>query len=739
MQPQEWVRAEPWRAGPGLMAAMGLGANGGQDGAEVGGTKPVSHGEPPSEASSEDPVSREQVAASHTEPVSRGSADSEVLNGGEEPVSRGEAEPSDASGEEPVSRGEAEPSNASGEELVSREDPAAAERAGSEAMWRSVIGERSEAVGRMAAVQAPKGVRLRPRPNLGGTGDTDLGILPFGEAVHVQRRTEHGWCWVVVVGNGAAGFVEQHFLAMNPPDPGARLLLVKPGDKLHEVVSRHYQVREGNDARLYVQAIVAANRGRRGVYLEEGELDDLEEAVRTESAERTVATYRGAKVRKGHAIWLPNESFVAALRSLGAIGSGESVPNAVWRGAKAMAGAALDEARYAAAFTIGLLEGGFGAVVDLFSGAAELVQAVAQVALEVVTGDGAALVAMARGWVSKLQKVWENRDAIAEDFLRKWESEDAWTRGNFQGEVLGWVMMTALLCIATAGAGALSAAGQISGRWAAILRALAAIDALGDLTTYVGAAARLPAKAASHLRGKLGVSGEVVPSTSAAPPTTGGWEDLGESLDEPAHAGGRQPAGHGADEARANGTSAGESTKRVEVLPKSWRNFDPQHNEAFLERLRAFRGNDLLKEDFSGGEGRIFAADGKETVLKRWYSKRLRDLDQSVAKLEEMQQELTRFPHLQKDITVVRVHERGPDWIVRDFDANSLELKAAGAEAQAARVRLVQELEKLSLQSPGGKLAGELGGLLAKLRREPPSANLHWSPSLQKILIIDLQ
>lgn len=104
-----------------------------------------------------------------------------------------------------------------------------------------------------------------------------------------------------------------------------------------------------------------------------------------------------------------------------------------------------------------------------------------------------------------------------------------------------------------------------------------------------------------------------------------------------------------------------------------------------------------------------------------------------------MQMELTRFPQLQKDIKVVRVHERGPDWIVRDFDANSLELKAAGADAQAARVRLVQELEKLSLQSPGGKLSGQLGGLLAKLRREPPSANLHWSPSTQKILIIDLQ
>ncbi|MBK7534011.1 MAG: hypothetical protein IPI49_01305 [Myxococcales bacterium] len=364
MQPQEWVRVEPWQPGPGLMSAMGLGAAGGEDRVSEASAEPVSRGEP------EDPDWQQSEAVSRTADPDQ----EQELVSREEPVSRGAV----AGATEPVVSGD---------------------RAGSEAMWRSAIGERSEAVGHMACVQAPKGVRLRPRPELGGTGGaggTDLGILPFGEAVHVQRRTEHGWCWVVVVGSGAVGFVEQHFLAMDPPDPGARLLLVKPGDELHAVVSRHYAVRKGSDARLYVQAIVEANRGRRGVYLEEGELGFVEEVLRTESAERTVETYRGAKVRKGNAIWLPSESFAAALRSLGAIGSGESIPSAAWRGAKAMAGAALDGARYAAAFTIGLLEGGFGAVMDLFSGAAELVQTVAKVALELLTGDGAALVAMAR-------------------------------------------------------------------------------------------------------------------------------------------------------------------------------------------------------------------------------------------------------------------------------------------------------------------------------------------------------
>jgi hypothetical protein len=60
-------------------------------------------------------------------------------------------------------------------------------------------------------------------------------------------------------------------------------------------------------------------------------------------------------------------------------------------------------------------------------------------------------------------------------------------------------------------AGALTAAdataaslAMASGKWATVLRTLRTVDALGDITTYVGQAARLPGKAAAVLRRKLG-------------------------------------------------------------------------------------------------------------------------------------------------------------------------------------------------------------------------------------------
>ncbi len=160
----------------------------------------------------------------------------------------------------------------------------------------------------------------------------------------------------------------------------------------------------------------------------------------------------------------------------------------------------VDAAAYGAAFTVGLLEGAWDAIVDLFEGAADMIELVAKTAYQLVIGNPGAVKAMLMSWVAKLEVAWSNRDKLADDFMQKWESDDAWTRGNFQGEVLGWVMMTALLIMATSGASSLAAA---TGRWASVLRVLSTIDALGDVTTYVAKLGRLPGKVTETLRDRF--------------------------------------------------------------------------------------------------------------------------------------------------------------------------------------------------------------------------------------------
>ena len=79
---------------------------------------------------------------------------------------------------------------------------------------------------------------------------------------------------------------------------------------------------------------------------------------------------------------------------------------------------------------------------------------------------------------------------------------------------------------------------------------------------------------------------------------------------------------------------------------------------------------------------------------------------------------------------VVGVKEVGSDWILRDFDPDSIEIRNAldDPEVAAARQRVLTELE--------GTTDPTLRTILNRLRRN--SANIHWSPSKNKILIIDM-
>ena len=102
---------------------------------------------------------------------------------------------------------------------------------------------------------------------------------------------------------------------------------------------------------------------------------------------------------------------------------------------------------------------------------------------------------------------WEHRGAIADEFLKKWNAESMWDRGLFQGEVLGWIMMTVLLILITMGEDAPAAVAGIVARWPQLVKLLKTVDTLGDVTTYVGAAAKfakVPGKAASCVAGKFG-------------------------------------------------------------------------------------------------------------------------------------------------------------------------------------------------------------------------------------------
>jgi len=378
-------------------------------------------------------------------------------------------------------------------------------------MWGHTFGEASTPVGKFGRVQAPKGVYLRSRPLPGA--ESDGAPLPFNGMVHVERRTTQGhanerWCYVVGTDAGTAGFCEERYLAIDPPEPTATLRRTAAGEHLAAIAAEAFGTpTDENNSRLQVQVLYLANRDRAGVKLDHVELGFKDRALRGDDEEQTLKVYKGAKVIEGGSLWIPSKAFLEQLKAAGAVTSGSTYATEAWDKAKDAVSGVVDGAKYVAGFIVGILEGAYNAVVDLFKGAVDMVEAVLKIVWNLVTGNLGAIKDMLMGWVDKMKIAWEHRGEIADEFLKKWNAESMWDRGLFQGDVLGWVMMTVLLILVTMGEDAPAAVAGIVTRWPQLVKLLKTVDTLGDVTTYVGAAAKVakaPGKAASYVAGKFG-------------------------------------------------------------------------------------------------------------------------------------------------------------------------------------------------------------------------------------------
>jgi hypothetical protein len=373
------------------------------------------------------------------------------------------------------------------------------------------FGEASSPVGKLGRVQAPKGVFLRMQPIAGAASPSPP--LPFNALVYVESRTTQAhanerWCYVIATELGTTGFCEERYLAIDPPEPGAKLRRTQQGERLAVIAEEAYgPANDEDNSRLYVQALYIANRDRAGVKLDHVELSFKDRATRGGAEEETLKVYKGVKVLAGTSIWIPSKEFIERLKAVGAVTGRSTYMMEAWSKAKDFANDVVEGVKYAAGFIVGLLEGAFNAIVDLFKGAVEMVEAVVKIIWNLVTGNPDRIKDMLMGWVGKMKLAWEHRGQIADEFLKKWNAESMWDRGLFQGEVLGWVMMTVLLVLITMGEDAPAALSGIAVRWPQLIKLLRTVDTLGDVTTYLGAAAKtvmLPKKAAVLVAGKVG-------------------------------------------------------------------------------------------------------------------------------------------------------------------------------------------------------------------------------------------
>lgn len=353
-----------------------------------------------------------------------------------------------------------------------------------EERWREVIGEESTQFEHVAHVCVPKGVRVRVAPHADAD---DVGIIPFDTRVKIERKTKHGWCYVTVlpqqVGGGsselagAAGFVEGRFLLLDPPDTGSFLHMVKPGEGAANVAARYFKPPEGfttgYDAWLFVSALYEVNkqglRTAEGTYPSAIERRDVSLGLRKTlprwaDEEESMRIYLGARLRAGHAMWIPSFDKVFEMK---------------WAG-KITSAAVLSKAGYAGGFLRGLMDGIADAVKDLYRDA----KAIAQLLYALFVEDKLyeKLLELAKKIGRAIAHFDANKAAAAgkkilSDFVDKWTHPDEFYSGHFQGQTVGYLLVLVLPMLLSAGATALARAP----RAAQVLRVLGAVMDPGEL------------------------------------------------------------------------------------------------------------------------------------------------------------------------------------------------------------------------------------------------------------------
>ena len=163
-------------------------------------------------------------------------------------------------------------------------------------MWQQLFEQGSIEVNKLARVSAPKGIIPKKKPltrSAPAAPRIEFDAPVFVVRTSTQADVSERWAYVTVPAGTAAGFIEEQFLLVDPPEPNAHVHRVTKGETLGAIAESVYagKITEGNDERLYVQAIYEANKGKNGVYLTDVDLDTIPPIATSTSTRASTTTY----------------------------------------------------------------------------------------------------------------------------------------------------------------------------------------------------------------------------------------------------------------------------------------------------------------------------------------------------------------------------------------------------------------------------------------------------------------
>ncbi|MDJ0509390.1 MAG: DUF4157 domain-containing protein [Crocosphaera sp.] len=307
------------------------------------------------------------------------------------------------------------------------------------------------------------GVNVRAKPD--GTLPHIAKVL-YGNKVQVQALDNTGSFYFIIADTGAVGWINKNFVALDPPDPRARLHHITESN-LTTILKNEYvdkslwTLSTGNDYTTLAAAVVVANEGRIGVDV------DWEKAQKYKEEEAPLykrwfdpwmidnfAIYQGSEILKGHNIWLPSPDYVRILQSSGVIGSRPGWINK-----------AVDIGKGIAGFTAGIISGIFGSLWDTLTGLWELGKGIVSTIKGALDGSLFESIKSIYDTVDNMN--WESFKNMVDEvitmgknafnnFYDQWEGKNApgneYKKWHFRGYTIGAIALEVVLAIFTGGA-----------------------------------------------------------------------------------------------------------------------------------------------------------------------------------------------------------------------------------------------------------------------------------------------
>lgn len=301
------------------------------------------------------------------------------------------------------------------------------------------------------------GVNVRAKPD--GTLPPIAKVL-YDTQVRVRALDNTAAFYFITTTSGTVGWINRDFVALDPPDPGARLHHITESNLTtileNEYVERNlWTLETGNDYTTLAAAVVVANEERGGVYVDWKKAEEY----RSENTLKrwfdpwmidNFAIYHASVIRRGHNIWLPSPDYVRTLQRSGVIGSRPGWVNA-----------AVDVGKGIAGYYAGVVSGVFGSLWDTLTGLWELGEGIVSTLKGAL--DGSLFTAIGETYEKITGMTWQDFETIVgevitmgknaySDFEGKWTHPDTYKRWHFRGYVIGAIALEVVLAVFTGGA-----------------------------------------------------------------------------------------------------------------------------------------------------------------------------------------------------------------------------------------------------------------------------------------------